>query len=168
MKGITESGGNDMEFANQIKKIRATHNLTQEQLGQKLNVSRQTISSWETGRNLPDLEMVVTLAKLFELSLDTLILGDDTMETKLIKDSDLVKRSKYNMGSIALVVIGLMCLILKSFTETTVLESGLLHEPYFFLLPIGFLLVFSGVILVILRVIFFGIKKIKNKKKTTD
>ena len=157
-----------MEFSNQIKKLRATHTLTQEQLGKKLNVSRQTISSWETGRNLPDLEMVVTLAKLFGLSLDTLILGDDTMENKLIKDSDLVRRSKYNMISITLVVIGLMCLLLKSFTETTVLENGLLHEPYFFLLPIGFLLLFSGVSLVALRVIFWGIKKIRNKKKTTD
>lgn len=154
-----------MEFANQIKKLRATHTLTQEQLGKKLNVSRQTISSWETGRNLPDLEMVVTLAKLFGLSLDTLILGDDTMENKLIKDSDLVRRSKYNMISITLVVIGLMCLLLKSFTETTVLESGVLHEPYFFLLPIGFLLLFSGSILGLLRLIFFGIKKLKNNKK---
>ncbi|MDF0480694.1 helix-turn-helix domain-containing protein [Vagococcus sp. PNs007] len=157
-----------MEFSNQIKKLRATHTLTQEQLGKKLNVSRQTISSWETGRNLPDLEMVVTLAKLFGLSLDTLILGDDTMENKLIKDSDLVRRSKYNMISITLVVIGLMCLLLKSFTETTVLESGVLHEPYFFLLPIGFLLLFSGIILGLLRLIFFGIKKLKNNKKTTD
>lgn len=59
-----------MEFSAQIKKIRTDNQLTQEQLAQQLNVSRQTISSWENNRNIPDLEMVVSIAKLFTISLD--------------------------------------------------------------------------------------------------
>ncbi|MGR5970058.1 helix-turn-helix transcriptional regulator [Bacillus paranthracis] len=55
--------------------MRIEQNLTQEQFSKKLNVSRQTISSWENNRNLPDLEMVVTIAKMFNISLDQLILG---------------------------------------------------------------------------------------------
>ncbi|MFS7393650.1 helix-turn-helix transcriptional regulator [Carnobacterium maltaromaticum] len=76
-----------MEFSAQIKKIRTDNQLTQEQLAQQLNVSRQTISSWENNRNIPDLEMVVSIAKLFNISLDQLILGDDIMREKLVKDS---------------------------------------------------------------------------------
>ncbi|MFW5631092.1 MAG: helix-turn-helix transcriptional regulator, partial [Acetivibrio ethanolgignens] len=54
-----------MNFGEQIKKIRSENGLTQEQLTTQLNVSRQTISSWENNRNLPDLEMVVKIAKVF-------------------------------------------------------------------------------------------------------
>ena len=64
-----------MDFGTQIKRIRTNLALTQEQLAQKLNVSRQTISSWENNRNLPDLQMVVQIAQTFNLSLDQLILG---------------------------------------------------------------------------------------------
>jgi len=56
-----------MDFGTQIKKLRNSRKLTQEQLAQKLNVSRQTISSWENNRNLPDLEMVVDISQIFEL-----------------------------------------------------------------------------------------------------
>ncbi|WP_229251704.1 helix-turn-helix transcriptional regulator [Carnobacterium maltaromaticum] len=91
-----------MEFSAQIKKIRTDNQLTQEQLAQQLNVSRQTISSWENNRNIPDLEMVVSIAKLFNISLDQLILGDDIMREKLVKDSSEVKKAKINMVSVIL------------------------------------------------------------------
>lgn len=68
-----------MDFGAQMKKLRTSQKLTQEQIAQKLNVSRQTISSWENNRNLPDLEMVVLIAQTFNISLDNLILGDTTM-----------------------------------------------------------------------------------------
>lgn len=48
-----------MEIGRKIKENRVNKELTQEQLAKKLNVSRTTISSWETGRTYPDLEMIV-------------------------------------------------------------------------------------------------------------
>ena len=136
-----------MNFSTQIKQIRIEQNLTQEQFSKKLNVSRQTISSWENNRNLPDLEMVVTIAKMFNISLDQLILGDLTMTEKLIKDGNLVRKAKLNLISAILFILGGICFIASMFTESTVQPDGMLHEPYFFLIPIGYLLLFISIIL---------------------
>lgn len=149
-----------MEFAKQIKQLRAANQLTQEQLARQLNVSRQTISSWETGRNLPDLEMVVVLAKLFEISLDTLILGDDKMENKLIDDGNLVNKSRNNRVSLSLIVIGVICFLIKALIKTKVLADGTLSEPFFFLLPIGYLFIFLGLLIGIISLIKVVIKKL--------
>ena len=148
-----------MNFSEQIKNIRISNNLTQEQLAAILSISRQTISSWETGRNLPDLEMVVAIAKHFNISLDELILGGDDMTKKLIRDGSENRKAKMNMISIiigsALLCIGLLCILIKAFTPEYVDADGFLHE-YFFLLPIGFLFLFSG----ILTFVITGIKNL--------
>lgn len=61
----------------QIKVLRSNHNYTQEDLAEKLNVSRQTISKWELGTSEPDLNMVIRLSELFSVSTDHLIMGSD-------------------------------------------------------------------------------------------
>jgi len=58
-----------------ISSYRKNRNMSQEELATVLNVSRQTISKWETGDTLPDVFNVVALAKIFHVSLDVLILG---------------------------------------------------------------------------------------------
>lgn len=135
-----------MDFGSQIKKIRTNGKLTQEQLAQKLNVSRQTISSWENNRNLPDLQMVVQIAQTFNLSLDQLILGDNTMTTKLVKDGNEVRKARMNLMSIILLTIGAICFLAKALIGQPEVDSnGMLQEP-FFLIPIGYLFLLSGVI----------------------
>ena len=64
-----------MEFGEKIKEVRTRNNLTQEQFATQLHVTRQAVSNWENNRNLPDLEMLIAIATIFELSLDELILG---------------------------------------------------------------------------------------------
>jgi transcriptional regulator with XRE-family HTH domain len=151
-----------MEFSGQIKKIRMDNKLTQEQLAQKLTVSRQTISSWENNRNLPDLEMVVTVAKLFGLSLDQLILGDDTMTNKLVKDGNETKKARLNMNSILLMVIGGILFLIKGFSKSEIDSNGFLHEPLFFLIPLGYLFLFSGLVLFLFNLVKRQIKKFNN------
>jgi len=78
-----------MEFGEAIKTIRQTNQLTQEKFANQLNVTRQAVSNWENNRNLPDLEMLITISQQFQISLDTLILGGtdvNNMTDKLIKD----------------------------------------------------------------------------------
>ena len=135
-----------MDFGTQIKKLRNSRELTQEQLAQKLNVSRQTISSWENNRNLPDLEMVVHISQIFELSLDTLILGDPTMTTKLVKDGSEMKKAKITLyTTIIMILAGIGCFLLANMIGSTVDKNGLLHEP-FFLIPIGYLFLLVGLV----------------------
>ena len=69
--------------------MRLERKLTQEQLANQLGVSRQAVSNWENNKNLPDLELIIAISKLFSVSLDDLILGGSTMNNlteKLIKD----------------------------------------------------------------------------------
>ena len=64
-----------MEFHKKLYQLRKSHGLSQEELAEKLNVSRQTVSKWETGDSTPDMEKLVLLSEYFEISLDELILG---------------------------------------------------------------------------------------------
>ena len=136
-----------MNFAEEIKRLRTERKLTQAQMAELLHVSRQTISSWENGCNLPDLEMTVRIAKTFGVSLDSLILGGSEMEQKLIRDGSETRRTKMTMiaaivGAV-LLCIGAGCIILKGMTVEYIDAAGVLHEN-FFLLPTGFLFLFSG------------------------
>ncbi len=67
-----------IEFAKQLKKYRREHQLSQEQLAEQLFISRQAISKWEQGDGLPDLNNIVKLAEIFDISLDELVLGKST------------------------------------------------------------------------------------------
>lgn len=60
-------------FKDNFTELRKINNLTQEELAEKLGISRQTISKWETGDSLPDIEMSRTIAQLFSVTLDDLV-----------------------------------------------------------------------------------------------
>ena len=62
-----------MEFAERIITLRKGKELTQEQLAERLNVSRQSISKWESGQVIPDAEKIVALSKVFDVTLDYLL-----------------------------------------------------------------------------------------------
>ena len=140
-----------MNFGEQIKKIRLENNLTQEQLAAMLHVSRQTISSWENNRNLPDLEMVVEISKQFHLSLDQLITGGNNMAEKLIEDGRETTRAKANRHTAAigafLLCLGALCIFLKGNTVEYIDAEGILHEN-FYLIPVGMFFMFSGLIVI--------------------
>jgi transcriptional regulator with XRE-family HTH domain len=141
---------NFIKFSEQIKKIRLENNLKQEDMANKLHISRQTISSWETDRNLPDLEMIVNISKFYNISLDELILGKETnIKEKLIKDGSEGRKAKINLILIIiatfLLLFGFGCLLIKSMSVEYVDSAGLLHEN-FFLIPIGYLFIFCSLI----------------------
>lgn len=60
-------------FSENLISLRKLKNISQEELAEKLNVSRQTISKWETGESLPDIEKTKILAELFNVSIDDLV-----------------------------------------------------------------------------------------------
>ena len=65
-----------------IKSIRKSKGLSQEELAIKLNVVRQTISKWEQGLSVPDSEMLVSISEVLETPVSTL-LGENILETKV-------------------------------------------------------------------------------------
>ena len=64
-----------MKISKNIKRLRAENGLTQEQLAEKLFISRQSVSSWENDRTQPDLEMLGKLSELFGVSVEELVYG---------------------------------------------------------------------------------------------
>lgn len=68
-----------MNIGEKIRTERLKKNWHQEHVAKKLNVSRSTVSSWEVGRNYPDLETILLISDLFDISLDQLLREDKNM-----------------------------------------------------------------------------------------
>lgn len=71
-----------MTISKVIKQKRIEKQLTQEDLAEMLLVSKKTISNWENGRTIPDTENLIQFAKLFDLSLDNILLGEEKIMVK--------------------------------------------------------------------------------------
>ena len=100
-----------MEVGAQIKKYRSNMGISQEELAEKVYVSRQTVSNWETGKNYPDIRSVLLLSSVFNVSLDQLIKGDVEIMKKEIKETEIKKLNKYGgiyAVSLILAVISLV------------------------------------------------------------
>ena len=72
----------DTMLGEKIKKLRKENKMSQEELAEKLGVSRQSISLWETGKTQPSLDIITMLASLFETSIDMLVGNDIKVEAK--------------------------------------------------------------------------------------
>ena len=66
--------------SNSIKKLREERGMTQDELAEKLNVTRQAVSNWETGKTQPDIETLTRLAEIFDVSVERIIYGSERKE----------------------------------------------------------------------------------------
>ncbi|WP_395319922.1 helix-turn-helix domain-containing protein [Fructilactobacillus frigidiflavus] len=78
-----------MDFAKIIKAKRTELNMTQSDLAEKLLISSKTISNWETGKTIPDLDRLVQVAGVLDLSLDEIFMEDSTMVKNLERVREL-------------------------------------------------------------------------------
>lgn len=97
-----------MELAKQIKKYRIMHHLSQDELANKLYVSRQTISNWETQKSYPDIHSLLLMSSLFDISLDELIKGDLLAMEEEIKKEDIQLFKKMSLIYSILFILGLI------------------------------------------------------------
>ena len=85
-----------MELSSQIKKYRTELGLSQEELAEKVYVTRQTVSNWETGKSYLDIHSLLLLGTLFDLSLDQLIKGDLETMKEIINEQEVKKFNRYS------------------------------------------------------------------------
>ena len=98
-----------MELGGQIKRHRTQLGLSQEELADRIFVTRQSVSNWENSRTYPDLQSLLRLSDLFGLSLDELIKGDiETMKEEINK-LEIQKMNRWG-GILALLMLTLMLL----------------------------------------------------------
>lgn len=88
-------GGEEIELGKQIKKHRQEVQLSQEKLADRVYVSRQTISNWENDKSYPDVNSLVLLSEIFQISLDNLIKGDIEVMKDVIQKEEIVKMNRY-------------------------------------------------------------------------
>ena len=85
-----------MELAEHIKHYRKELGLSQEDLAERIYVSRQSVSNWETAKTYPDIHTLLLLADVFDTSLDALVKGDLPKMKAIINEED---RARYNRDS---------------------------------------------------------------------
>lgn len=98
--------GTKVNLSEKIKELRKQYNLSQEQLAGKIGVSRQAITKWETGGGLPDIENILSIAALFNTSVDELLSAEKLKgrsgfficESVTEYDIDLAKHYDFNIG----------------------------------------------------------------------
>ena len=78
-----------MELGQRLKDCRARSGMTQEELADKLYVSRQTISSWENDKSYPDIHSLLSISNLFDLSLDILVKGDIEIMKEQVEETKI-------------------------------------------------------------------------------
>ena len=95
-----------MELGKQIKRYRMEANLSQEELADKVFVSRQTISNWENDKNYPDINSLVLMSEVFHVSLDHLVKGDlERMKKEIDKQEYVEFQKNGNIFSILFVAL---------------------------------------------------------------
>lgn len=102
-----------MILGEKLKEYRKGRKISQEDLAEKLNVSRQAITKWETGAGVPDIENIVAIAKLMGVSVDELISGEKdnrgqrnfSFESNTEYDIDEIKRCDMKLGGAKKLVI---------------------------------------------------------------
>ena len=120
-----------------LSKLRKENGISQEELAEKLNISRQAISKWENNESLPDTENLITIAKLFNVSIDFLV-GNKMVDSEQKNSTE--KKSTEKSNSKTTELIGLVSLVVSM---SIFLYLGLVHSMWhpgwiiFLLLPLS-------------------------------
>ena len=94
-----------MDISNQIKKRRTDMGLSQEELAERIYVSRQTISNWETDKTYPDIQSLLLLSILFDTTIDVLVKGDLDMMENTVASADAKRMRTLAITMSALLVL---------------------------------------------------------------
>ena len=127
-------------LSDNIKRVRKSKGLSQEELAIKLNVVRQTVSKWENGLSVPDSDMLITLADELDTSVNVL-LGETVTESmtddlKVISKKlevinlQLAKRNMVKIKTIRLILIAVCAFIVLVFIALTIMQSSYLRWNY--------------------------------------
>ena len=119
-----------MTLGERIYQERMNRRLSQTDLAEMLEVSRQSVSKWETNASVPDLDKLVRMCELFEISMDRLVRGIDTQEPKENPPAAVAPQKEYSLNiriilGLMLVFFGLLVFTLLAFFRRTGLDDAL-------------------------------------------
>lgn len=118
-----------MNIAMTILKIRKDKKMTQEEFAKLFNVTRQTVSNWENEKSYPDLQTLIKISDMFEISLDTLMKGDKTMVKKFDKELLQNKLIK-NILKISSIIIAILVIAYYTYTAIWYNNKKICEEKF--------------------------------------
>ena len=175
-----------MELSKKIYQLRKLSGMTQEQLAEKLNISRQTLSKWENGTSVPDVESVVRLSVLFHTSLEELLLEEENYveeEKTQITLEDMMRINAHNRrmnlllcSGLLFLAIGIIIAAFERMLEATTESLGYTLYRYiaigqYAVIPVNYIrlmfpAILAGIVGAVLCLCFFmGNRKKRNWKK---
>ncbi|MED0938668.1 helix-turn-helix transcriptional regulator [Bacillus mobilis] len=102
-----------MIFRERLKEEREKRNWSQHDLAEKIHVSRQSVSKWETGKNYPSIEIIIHLSDLFGITIDELLRSDEELTQKVIEDSKQLAYPKWKVFFDSLFMLGVFLFLTK-------------------------------------------------------
>lgn len=127
-----------MNIGKHLKTLREKNNLTQEQLADKLFVSRSNVSKWERNISLPDAETLLELSKIFNVSVDDILLGNNKNDSSGVLNiyKQIEKQKKIMLiicvSSIIIILLFLIYYFLSFYNSNKIfLVNGYGNESYF-------------------------------------
>lgn len=127
-----------MEIGDRLKQARLAAKFTQEELAEKLQVTRQTISSWENHRSYPDISSIVQLSEIYDISLDILLKEDKKVVKNLKEATDLTgetKKISLVLGG-GLLAFGILYVI-QAWFEIPKIENILINSLFLVAIAVG-------------------------------
>lgn len=106
-----------------IKKWRSEKGITQDQLAERLHVTRQAVSNWENGKTQPDIEMLTALAECFEISVEELIYGKENQS----KESKVIIEKTTKKGIDVGAAVGVALAVVLSYTKWQSIGWAIFH-----------------------------------------
>ena len=156
-----------MEFGKKIQKLRNQNNWTQEQLAEKLYVSRTAVSKWENGLGYPNIDSLKDIAKLFNKTIDELLSSEEIIDiAKEENKSNMKKTNNLIYGLLDIISIFLIFLpIYAKKTEDFIYSVSLINTNISNIIKISYIVILSilsliGIIEIILN--FIDNKKLQN------
>ncbi len=105
---LSKKGVLIMNMADRIQYLRKTKGISQEELADKVGVSRQAVSKWESEQSTPDLEKIIIMSNFFGVTTDYILKGIEPIEDQEQKSKEIASKILY-ISSTAFVAIGLFC-----------------------------------------------------------
>lgn len=110
-----------MSIGQLIKKKRVEQNITQIELAKKVGVSRQTISNWENDRTLPDIDCLIELSAIYNLSIDQLISNNLPVSSQVESSTETIFLNRQLKRNLIYILLLLLCVVIDISNASIVL-----------------------------------------------